>query len=241
VSLVFACIAPHGDVDLAPELRAAMEELGRRFDAARPDVAIVVTPHSVHVDRHFAVVTAGRVGDWETDTEAARALLAADLPIVGVSYGGNDPATAEFPLDWGTEVPLTLLRAPRVVVVSPARDRPLDEHLALGRAIASNNVSQGKRVALVASADHGHAHRADGIYGFHPAAAEYDASLQEILASQRLDFLPLAELAEDAKADSLWQLLVLQGAAGESARVDVLAYAAPTYYGMLVAEVQTAA
>jgi aromatic ring-opening dioxygenase LigB subunit len=35
---------------------------------------------------------------------------------------------------------------------------------------------------------------------------------------------------------------VLQGAVGESARADVLAYAAPTYYGMLVAQVtQTAA
>ena len=51
----------------------------------------------------------------------------------------------------------------------------------------------------------------------------------------------LAELVEPAKADSLWQLTVLQGAVEETARADVLAYAAPTYYGMLVAEVQTAA
>jgi aromatic ring-opening dioxygenase LigB subunit len=241
VSLVFACIAPHGDVDLAPELRPAMEELGRRCEAAVPEVAVVVTPHSVHVEGHFAVVTAGRVGDWETDTELAAALLDAQLPVLGVSYGGNDPATAEFPLDWGTEVPLTFMRAPRVVIVAPARDRPLEEHLALGRAIASHKLFQAKRVALIASADHGHAHDPDGPYGFDPAAAAYDARLQEILASDRLDFRPLAELVEPAKADSLWQLLVLQGAVGESARADVLAYAAPTYYGMLMAEVQTAA
>jgi len=42
-------------------------------------------------------------------------------------------------------------------------------------------------------------------------------------------------------ADSLWQLLALQGAVGESARAAVLGYAARTYYGMLVAEAQTAA
>jgi aromatic ring-opening dioxygenase LigB subunit len=67
--------------------------------------------------------------------------------------------------------------------------------------------------------------------------------LQEIVASDRLDFFPLAPLAYNGKADSLWQLVVLQGAVGECARADVLAYAAPTYYGMLVAEVrsQTAA
>jgi aromatic ring-opening dioxygenase LigB subunit len=241
VSLVFAAIAPHGDVDLAPELRRAMEELGRRFDAAAPEVAVVVTPHSVHVDGHFAVVTAGKVGEWETDAEVAAALFEAPLPTLGVSYGGNDPATAEFPLDWGTEVPLTFMRAARVVVVSPARDRPLDEHVQLGRVLASNRLLQGKRLALIASADHGHAHDPDGPYGFDPAAAEYDARLQEILTSDRLDFLPLAELVEAAKADSLWQLLVLQGAVGQEASAELLAYAAPTYYGMLVAEIQTAA
>jgi aromatic ring-opening dioxygenase LigB subunit len=239
--IVFACIAPHGDPDLDASLRPAMEEVGRRFEAAAPDVAVVVTPHSVHVDGHFVVVTAGRVGEWETDCELAAALLEAPLPILGVSYGGNDPATAEFPLDWGTEVPLEFMRPRRVVVVSPARDRPLEEHVQLGQVLASNRLLQGKRLALIASADHGHAHDPDGPYGFDPAAASYDARLQEILASNGLDFLPLAELVAPAKADSLWQLLVLQGAVGEAARADVLAYAAPTYYGMLVAEVQTAA
>jgi aromatic ring-opening dioxygenase LigB subunit len=237
VSIVFACIAPHGDVDLDPALRPAMEELGRRAAAAKPDVAVVVTPHSVHVDGHYAVVTSGTVGDHETDRATAEALLAAPLPILGVSYGGNDSPTAEFPIDWGAEIPLNFIKAPKVVVVSPARDRPLEEHLQLGEAVAG----LPGRIALVASADHGHAHTADGIYGYHPAAAEYDALLQEIVASDRLDFFPLAPLAEDGKADSLWQLVVLQGAVGEEARADVLAYAAPTYYGMLVAEVRTAA
>jgi aromatic ring-opening dioxygenase LigB subunit len=231
--IVFSAIAPHGDVEETRELQAAMEELGRRFEAAAPETAVVVTPHNVHVEGHFAVVTAARVGEWETDRERAEALLAAELRILGVSYGGNDPAQAEMPLDWGTEVPLRFLRAPRVVVVAPARDRPLEEHLHLGAAIAR----LPGRLALIASADHAHAHDADGPYGFDEAAAVYDARLREILASGPLDFLPLAETVDAAKADSLWQLLVLQGALGEEARADVLAYAAPTYYGMLVAEV----
>ncbi len=237
MSLVFAAIAPHGDVDLAPELRAAMEELGRRCEAAAPEVAVVVTPHSVHVDGHFAVVTSAKVGEWETDRQAALTLIRATLPILGVSYGGNDPATAGFPLDWGTEVPLAFLRAPRVVVVSPARDLRMEEHVRLGEAIAA----LPDRIALIASADHGHAHDPGGPYGYDSAAGFYDALVQEILASGRLDFTPLSLAVDAAKADSLWQLLVLQGAVGEAARVDVLAYAAPTYYGMLVAEVETAA
>ena len=235
MSLVFACIAPHGDVDLDPTLRPAMEELGRRAAAAQPDVAVVVTPHSVHVQGHFAVVTSGKVGDYETDTATAEALLAADLPILGVSYGSNYTELAEFPIDWGAEVPLEFVHAPKVVVVSPSRDRPLAEHLRLGEAIAA----LPGRVALIASADHGHAHTEDGIYGYHPDAARYDTLLQEILASDRMDFHRLTEFVENGTADSLWQLIVLQGAVGMDARADVLAYAAPTYYGMLVASVDS--
>jgi aromatic ring-opening dioxygenase LigB subunit len=231
--IVFACIAPHGDVDLDPTLRASMQELGRRFDAAKPDAAVVVTPHNVHVERHFAVVTAGHVGEWETDRDLAQALLAADLPILGVSFGGNDVAGAEHPLDWGTEVPLTFMRAPRVLVVAPARDLSLEEHIRLGETIAQ----LPGRIALIASADHGHAHDPDGPYGFDPEAAVYDEKMLQILASERLDFRPLAKHVEAGKADSLWQLLALQGAMGENARTTLLAYAAPTYYGMAVAEV----
>jgi aromatic ring-opening dioxygenase LigB subunit len=244
--IAFAAIAPHGEVDDHAELRAAMDELGRRFAAAAVDAAVVVTPHNVHVEGHFAVVTAGRVGDVETDRDLAAAILEAlradALPALGVSYGGNDPAEAVMPLDWGTEIPLAFMPAPRIVVISPARDRPLAEHVRAGAAIAraslpSNSLLQGKRVALVASADHGHAHDPDGPYGFDPAAAAYDGQVQEILRSGWLDFEPLGELVEAASADSLWQLLVLQGALGADARVDLLAYAAPTYFGMLCAEV----
>jgi aromatic ring-opening dioxygenase LigB subunit len=237
--ICFAAIAPHGDLDSAPELRAAMDELARRFDAAAPEAAIVVTPHNVHVEGHFAVVTAARVGEWETDRELAAAMLDAlradGLPAVGVSYGGNDPAEAELPVDWGTEVPLACLPKRPIVVVCPARDRPLAEHVRAGAAFA--RASGGARVALVASADHAHAHDAAGPYGFDPAAAEYDALVQQIVRSGRLEFEPLAELVAAAKADSLWQLLILQGAVGGARRAELLAYAAPAYYGMLVAAI----
>jgi aromatic ring-opening dioxygenase LigB subunit len=235
--IAFAAIAPHGDMELDPELRAGMEELGRRFDAADVETVIVVTPHNVHVEGHFAVVTAGRIGDVACDRERAAAaidaLRAAGLPVVGVSYGGNDAASAEMPLDWGTEIPLAFARAKQVVVISPARDRPLAEHVRAGEALRGLD----GRLALIASADHGHAHDPYGPYGFAPAAAEYDALVQDIARARPLRFERLAPLVEDAKADSLWQLLVLQGAVGEDAHADVLAYAAPTYYGMLVATV----
>ena len=235
----FAAVAPHGDVDEVPELVDAMEELGRRLAAAAAESVVVVSPHTVHVEGHYAVVVAARVGRFETDRGLAAALVdairTAGLPVVGVSYGGNDPLEAELPLDWGTEVPLRFLPAERIVLVAPARDRRLEEHVELGGVVA--RATGDRRVALVASADHGHAHDPDGPYGFDPAAAAYDARMLEILRSPWLDFMPLAETVGQAKADSLWQLLVLQGAVGEAARADLLAYAVPSYYGMAVAAV----
>src|SRR5438067_96083 len=64
VSLVFAAIAPHGTLPEAPvagadATHAALAELGRRFDAARPEATIVLTPHNVHVQGRCAVVLAG--------------------------------------------------------------------------------------------------------------------------------------------------------------------------------------
>jgi len=238
--IAFAAIAPHGDVDASPELRAAMDELGRRFAAAAPETTIVLTPHNVHVEGHLAVVTAGHVGRTATDRDLALAILRslrdAGVPALGVSFGGNDPVEAVLPMDWGTEVPLAAMPADRIVVVAPARDVRLEDHVRAGAAIA--RATGDRRVALIASADHAHTHAAEGPYGFDDAAAVYDESLRRILTSGRLDFTPLSLVVDAAKADSLWQLLMLQGAVGEGAHADVLAYVVLTYYGMVCCEVR---
>jgi len=254
--IVAAAIAPHGTpaFEQGPT-RDALEEIGRRFAAAEPQTIVVVTPHNVHVEGHYAVVdartVAGSLAEWgapertlerHVDRELVVALVAAaaGLPLVTVSYGGNDPVTAAAPMDWGTLIPLAFLPETPVAVVSPARDRPLAEHVELGRAIAS--ASAGKRVALVASADHGHAHDPEGPYGFDPASAEYDEAIVELVREHRLDRLPeLESLVDAAKADSLWQLVVLHGALGSSYDAEFLSYEAPTYFGMLCAAYAPAA
>jgi len=95
----------------------------------------------------------------------------------------------------------------------------------------------GKRVAFVASADHGHAHSPDGPYGYDAAAAEYDGLVARLVKENRLDELVGIDpaLVERAAADSWWQLLMLHGALGDDWRSELLSYEAPTYYGMLCA------
>lgn len=264
MSLVFAAIAPHGTlpeapVDNADTTHAALETLGERFDAASPEATIVLTPHNVHVEGHFAVVLAGTLAgslaefdapevqlscpvDFDLAVETVVALHDDGIPVVGASFGANDARAATAPMDWGVLIPLWAMGGrhdPPVpaVAVSPARDRPPAEHVQAGRAIARAVEESGKRVALIASADHGHAHDASGPYGFDPAAAEYDARIVELVRQNRLSGLQELDpaLVDAAKADSWWQLLMLHGALGGGWEAEFLSYEASTYFGMLCA------
>jgi aromatic ring-opening dioxygenase LigB subunit len=108
-----------------------------------------------------------------------------------------------------------------------------------GAAIARAAESSAKLIALIASADHGHAHDPDGPYGFDPASAEYDGRMVELVGEDRLGELLRFEapFVDAAKADSFWQLLMLHGAlaSGDGWRSELLSYEAPTYFGMLCA------
>jgi aromatic ring-opening dioxygenase LigB subunit len=253
--IVFGAIAPHGDPAFVEDssTNTALEELGRRLERTAPDVTVVYTPHNVHVEGAFAVVVAARIAGSLESGEAALAspvdrelsagvlasLRAAGLPAVGVSFGSNDPALAEMPMDWGTLIPLWFLggrAAPdrQVVVVSPARDLPLVEHVRAGEAV--REACEGRRAAVVASADHGHAHDPEGPFGFDLAAEEYDELVVRLVAENRLTELATLEpIVEAAKADSLWQLVLLHGTLGEGWRAELLVYERPTYFGMLCA------
>lgn len=252
--ICFAAIAPHGGPifdDPGGATRRGMEELARRFAAARADAVIVLTPHGVHVDGHFAVVRSvwleGDASQWtDADTRfegpgdpeladaCVVALQAAGLPALGVTFGSTAAGSSTMPLDWGALIPLWFMRAP-AVVVSPCRARSNGDHVAAGRALAG--ATGGRRVALIASADHGHGHTADGPYGFAPESAEYDEEIQAIVRENRLAALEAWDpgFAVAAKADSFWQLLMLHGAIGDGFRPELLSYEAPTYFGMLTA------
>jgi aromatic ring-opening dioxygenase LigB subunit len=171
-----------------------------------------------------------------------KALLTAGVPSSGVSFGGNDPAEAVAPMDWGVLIPLWFMggRAdPPVplVVVTPSRDLSAKDHISAGAAIAEAARASGLRVALIASADHGHAHDPRGPYGYDPAAKKYDELICGLVRDQELERLadvPL-EMVVAAKADSWWQMLMLHGATAKGWSGRLVSYEAPTYFGMLTA------
>lgn len=260
VPLVFAAIAPHGGIaindDVAAVTRSGMEELGRLYDEAQPEVVVVATPHNVHISNALGVIVASRVAgkldgmpdvelDLPTEERLAWRILeafgAAGLPAAGVSFGSNDPGTAVAPMDWGVLIPLWFMGGRKkppapLVVVTPARDLKPSDHVTAGAAIATVAAGSDKRVALIASADHGHAHVEGGPFGFDPAADEYDALVCDIVGTNQLQRLTSVspEMVEKAKADSWWQMLILHGAT-RGWRGRLISYEAPTYFGMLTA------
>ncbi len=267
--LVFACIAPHGGMVIptiggaegrkALATRAAMEELGRRMAAARPETIVLVTPHGVRVDGHFSLLDTGRVAgelggngrtvsvEFRVDNPLNEAIVAAadglGVPAAKVVHGApGDPASC-LPLDWGAIVPFwfmgrELTPKPRVVVACPDRRLDWARFPQFGAAVRRAAEGLGRRIAFIASADLGHAHDPKGPYGFDPAAAEFDAATVEAVKAQDLGRLLTFDRAwvTRAKPDALWQILNLHGAiAGTPLRGELLSYEVPTYFGMLCA------
>jgi aromatic ring-opening dioxygenase LigB subunit len=114
-------------------------------------------------------------------------------------------------------------------------------HYDLGRSIGRVLKESKKRIAFIASADQAHAHDVHGPYGFDPAAAQYDAWMQELIRADQLDQLVAADalLVENGKPDSLWPTLVLAGLLKENPRrASLLSYEVNVYFGILCAEFQ---
>lgn len=242
---------------LAATTRAGMQELARLFKEARADAVVIATPHNVHISNALGVIVAARLRgrlngvmppvelDVPSETALAWSIFEsvadAGVPVAGVSFGANDPAAAVAPMDWGVLIPLWFMGGRQdppvpVVVVTPARDLPASAHVTAGAAIALAASRSPSRVALIASADHGHAHREDGPYGFDAAAERYDTLVCDLVRRNRLERLTEipSDLIEQAKADSWWQMLILHGAtAGWPGRL--ISYEAPTYFGMMTA------
>src|SRR5947209_13047057 len=155
--LVFACIAPHGSMiipllgekgtEKALATRSAMEELGRRVAAAKPETLVIVTPHGHRVDNCFSLLNNRRVQgtlgpepesignsftlSFEVDRELNAAIIeeahVLDVPVSRVYFAVDDDTTFYMPLDWGALVPLWFLGVPlnpqpKVVIACPDRN-----------------------------------------------------------------------------------------------------------------------
>jgi aromatic ring-opening dioxygenase LigB subunit len=264
--LIHACIAPHAG-DLIPETvedkntvaltRRSMQELGETLQTLTPDTIVIINPHGFRVQGAMSIsMTERATADWspevklEFEMDQALATSIADeadrssVPLVRYIYGASGGPDCFIPLDWGAVVPLYFMGhrfspKPKLVHLNPMRTLPFALHYEFGRAIGRVIKTSDAKISVIASADQGHAHEAAGPYGYDPASAKYDAWMQDVIRSNRLDDLLQAdlELVENGKPDSLWPTLILAGILKENPMAArFLSYEVNVYFGILCAE-----
>lgn len=247
--------------------RQAMEKLGQLMAAAAPETIVVITPHGHRVDGVFSLLNNRRVRGlleaeeggnansialgFEVDQELNQAIREAahplNVPVARIGYAVPDETAFVQELDWGALIPLWFMGAllspqPKVVIACPDRgNMPWELFPLFGKAICQAADALGRRIALVASADMGHAHDPDGPYGFHTASAEFDAAVQQAIRDQDLGRLLTfdQDWVKQAATDAFGQILNLHGAIeGTGMRGDLLSYEVPSYFGMICASYQ---
>jgi len=260
--LIYACIAPHaGDlIDEADKItltRKTMNEMGAKLELLKPDIVVIINPHGFRVsDAMNIAITDKATAEWspdlklDFDIDLSLANAIADkaekmsVPVVRYIYGASGGDECFVPLDWGAVVPLYFMghefaNKPKIIHITPMKNLSYQTHHDFGRAIGQVIRHSDKRIALIASADQGHAHDADGPYGLDPASQKYDSWMQEVIQSGNLDTLLNAdpEMVENGKPDSLWPTLVLAGALKENPmKANLLSYEVNVYFGVMCAE-----
>ena len=134
MTLVYACIVPHGS-EIIPELasksmlrrfeetRAAMRVLARKISEAHPETIVIASPHNLRLLSKIAVVisenSSGTLRGSSNRSVSLRAQCdvnygkmvvrqseKAGLPVVGANYGTAEGSASDMQMDWGTLVPL---------------------------------------------------------------------------------------------------------------------------------------
>ncbi|ASJ00021.1 DODA-type extradiol aromatic ring-opening family dioxygenase [Thermococcus gorgonarius] len=253
--LVGIGLMPHGNPVLEPpddetrKLAEVLRDIGKAF--ASVDSYVLVSPHNVRMSDHLGVVMAENLiswlgfegkelpGEWKTDRELAEKICRAEkdagIPIVDLNFASRSGQYSRWPLSWGELIPLQFLEKKLLVLMTPSRGIDREPLVRSGEILGRVLEGSEKRVALVISADHGHAHDENGPYGYRKESEEYDRLIMKLINENRLEELPEIpeELVNKALVDSYWQMLMMLGAmkVGEF-ELRESAYACPTYFGM---------
>ncbi|GGH78842.1 aromatic ring-opening dioxygenase LigB subunit [Pullulanibacillus pueri] len=264
--IVYSCITPHGG-EIIPELagkqpkrmektRQRMCQLGKRVEAHHLEALIIITPHGIRIDGQFSIINSETVEGSEQENqrtyymiretdrslakEIAQEAQNMNLPCGLLNFGTAEGPLSRLPLDWGAVVPLAFMPDVPVVIITPSRLNSNEDMLAFGKALRTAVDKSDKRVGIIASCDWCHTHDASGPYGFHPLAKQVDERVVEYIKKGEIEALSeiSKEEIEQAKPDGIWQALILAGAIPKSERaVDFLSYEAPTYFGLICAEI----
>jgi len=136
MTLVYACIAPHGSEAIEQlasktaankfrKTRDGLRRLASDVGKAKPDTIVIATPHNIRLYGKIGIVLSeNSTGTLQAspkdkrtvslkakcDVKFAKELLERSarrrLPVVGAHYGTTEGIASDMPMDWGTLIPL---------------------------------------------------------------------------------------------------------------------------------------
>jgi aromatic ring-opening dioxygenase LigB subunit len=241
--------------------RAGMRVLAKRVSETHPQTVVIASPHNLRLVSRIAVVvsenSSGTLRGSSTRSVSLRARCDLDfgrvvlrqaekegLPVVGANYGTAAGPSSDMQMDWGTLVPLWFVLKDRklkskILIVTPSREIPLRMNFVFGRLLGRlMNKDRKRKFVFIASADQAHAHSRMGPYGFSTAASKYDDFVLNAIRDNDLKRILRLKprFIEEAKPDSLWQMVILAGINEVvPLRSQLLSYQVPSYYGMACA------
>lgn len=259
MSLVFASITPHSPL-LIPTIgkdnlkklaktEQALKKLEEDLYLSKPDILLVISPHGELLPDAFTINVSP---EYETDLREFGDLSTkprykgeVDLPYSirssAKQQGYPVVVATHDKFDHGTSVPLFYLtpHLPNVAVM-PAGFSALDRkaHMEFGYIIKDIVMETTKRVAVIASGELSHALMTEAPAGYNAAGPEFDAKIQELLASHNsAGLLQLDEqIIKDASECGFRAFLILLGILrGVNFTYESYAYEAPFGVGYLTA------
>lgn len=259
--IVFGCVTPHPPL-LIPDIGQgreqeisatikAMKKLAKDLSTAKPNIALIVSPHGQWQHDAMGVFTGsssqGNMLNWGSkipeislpnDIDFVKSLIKecnkAGIPI-------NSLGSSAYALDHGVMVPLHfLLPSLKALAVVPLTFSalPLTTHIDFGRVLQKVALSLNKRAALIASGDLSHRLIPGAPAGYDPKGKEFDEhivkALTKINTKSILDMSD--EFIERAGECGLRSIAILLGALqGLKVTPEVLSYEGPFGVGYLVA------
>src|SRR5438093_8627564 len=169
---------------LFEKTRESVRKIARDIRNSRPQTIVLASPHNLRLRDNIAIVTSenstGYLKGWRgrkvslsvrCDREFARELVEEStrkqLPDVGANYGSAGGFASDMPMDWGTLVPMWFVAKEEQVkartdIVTPSREIPLRQNIALGTTIGEMDEKRKKRLEIIASADQDHEQKKTG-------------------------------------------------------------------------------
>jgi len=254
--MIKAYLIPHpplivkgvGDGTEIPETRAACEQIGREVREYNPDVAVIISPHSVLYADYFHISPGEKASgsfarfncakvkfDVEYDAELAELIIDfAEREKIPAGFDGERDKS----LDHGTLVPLYFMNSKRIVRVSLS-GLSFEEQYKFGTCIKRAIDKLGRKAVVIASGDM--SHKLGGSYGFSQFGVEHDKYVRESIEQSDIrrlfDIDP--DVAENAAECGLRSVMIMCGALNglnENVKSEVLCYEAPYGVGYMTAK-----